>query len=195
MIGYLKGVDVAGLQEFQGPQQQAFRAAKTGFAMSAREDNAIVWNDSKFRLVKESSITVPYFEGHQKKMPVVLLEDRATGKQAYFINIHNPADTKNHHHQAGYRAEAVRRERALVEQLKASGLPVFLVGDFNEHGETRTKVTAGGLMQASDAPGGREEIDWVFGAGPVRFGASSANHDPQRAQVSDHPIVTATATI
>ncbi|MCW2926883.1 MAG: hypothetical protein JWM86_851 [Thermoleophilia bacterium] len=197
MISYLKkyDVDVVGLQEFQPSQQDAFRAAKSGYSMHGDKDNVIAWKSDKYQLVSSRSIKVPYFEGKERDMPVVQLEEKATGKRAWFINVHNPADTANHHGQQGYRTEAMKRERELVTQLRASGLPVFIVGDFNERGEARSTMTAGNLLTASDPKSGQEGIDWVFGTGPVRFTGNVIDQDPKRQKVSDHPIVVATAQV
>ncbi|MCW2924709.1 MAG: Type phosphodiesterase / nucleotide pyrophosphatase [Thermoleophilia bacterium] len=188
-------VDVAGLQEFQGSQRAAFASANTGYDMSTAGDNSIVWKSDTFRLVQKSSLKVPYFEGKETEMPVVQLEHKATGKRAWFVNIHNPADTADHHKQGAYRAEAVRREQAYVAKLRATGLPVYLVGDFNDRSTAAKSLTAGGAATASAPASARPEIDWIFGAGPVQFTGSQADHSPERAQVSDHPIVVATTQI
>jgi endonuclease/exonuclease/phosphatase family metal-dependent hydrolase len=188
-------VDVAGLQEFQTPQREAFRAAKTGYDMFGTGHNTIVWRTDRFRLVSSDTLKVPYFEGRETEMPVVQLEDRLTGKRAWVVNIHNPADTKDHPDQERHRDEATRRERRLVEQLRTTGMPVFLVGDFNEREEAREQLSAGGLATASDPVGGRANIDWVFGSGPVRFTEHHVDDSTRERQVSDHPIVVATAQI
>lgn len=187
-------VDVAGLQEFQKSQREAFRSAGTGYDMHGERDNVIVWRADRFRMVARDRVTIPYFEGRPRDMPAVQLEDRQTGRRAWFVNIHNPADTKEHPRNAANRAEAVRREREFVERLRATGLPVFLVGDFNDSSGVRTALTSGTAGMASSAPGGaRVGIDQVFGAGAVRFTAHERDDSPRDDRVSDHPIVVVSA--
>jgi exonuclease III len=195
MIRYLtdKHVDVAGLQEFQGSQQAAFKAAKTGYSMYTKGANSIVWKSDTFRKVSASSVKIPYFDGHQVDMPIVQLEHKATGKRAWFVNIHNPADTADHHHQAGYRAEALKREEALLAKLRATGLPVYLVGDFNDTSKAKSAITADGRTKTP--AGAKTGIDWIFGTGGATFTGYDRDRSPTSAKVSDHPIVVANTTI
>jgi endonuclease/exonuclease/phosphatase family metal-dependent hydrolase len=196
MIKYLtdKHVDVAGLQEFQGSQQAAFKAAKTGYDMYTKGANSIVWKSDTFRKVSASSVKIPYFNGHEVDMPVVQLEHKATGKRAWFVNIHNPADTADFHNQGGYRAEGLQREQALLAKLRATGLPVYLVGDFNDSTKAKRAITADGKT-TSAAGSSTKGIDWIFGTGGAQFTSYDRDRSPTTTQVSDHPIVVASTTI
>ena len=187
-------VDIAGLQEFQGPQQQQFKKLAPGFDMFADGDNAIVWNAKKFRAVEKRTVTIPYFEGNPRKMPVVQLEDKSTGKRMWIINIHNPADTKDHPRNAANRARAVQIEQNLVRELRASGLPVMIVGDFNEGKSVDADMEKAGL-QASAPKGARTGVDWIFGSEGVQFSNYSFDQSTKKSGTSDHPLVVSTATI
>ena len=97
-------VDVAGLQEFQGDQQAAFRRAGTGYAMHGERDNVVIWREDRFRMVEHRSLTIPYHGGKPREMPAVLLEDLATGQRSWHVNVHNPADTKSSPNNGAHRA-------------------------------------------------------------------------------------------
>lgn len=187
-------VDIAGMQEFQGPQQAAFKKLAPGYAMAAEGDNAVVWNKEKFKLVERRSVTIPYFEGHGRKMPVVQLEDRQTGKRVWVVNIHNPADTKDHPHNAANRAKAINIEQHLMRELQGTGVPVMFVGDFNERNTVDNDLAQAG-MDSARPNAARSEIDWIFGSKGVDFSNYSADHSTQSSGISDHPIIVSTATI
>ncbi len=188
------GVDVAGFQEFQGDQQAAFKRLKPGWKVVAEKDNAIVWNDSKFKLVKRQSLTIPYFEGQPRKMPVVQLEDRTTGAKFWVVDVHNPANTKAHPDNEANRDRATKLEQDLVKKLGAGGLPVFVVGDFNERAEARDKMTSVAGTVSAAPKQARTGIDWIFGSGGVKFSDYAFDTATQQSKTSDHPMVVATAT-
>ncbi|MGI9156505.1 MAG: peptidoglycan DD-metalloendopeptidase family protein [Marmoricola sp.] len=197
-----KGIDVAGLQEFQKPQHAMFRklAGDTYAAYPADEktdtENSIVWRRSAFDLVSAATFDVTYFNGSIRHMPYVLLRQRSTGLTSYFINVHNPADTYQYHHQAEYRARAIAAEKALIITLRQSGRPVFLTGDLNDRAAAFCPLTAGKLMLSADSvpsmtcalpPGAW--IDWVLAAGQARFATYTRDWSTRDNQISDHPIV------
>src|SRR5688572_27919064 len=101
------GVEVEGLQEFQPPQHDEFtRAAGNRYAFwfpPGDPDNAIAWRRDRWAFVSSATVEVPYFEGHLTDMPVVRLRRLATGQDAIFVNIHNPADTRRHPRQKRFR--------------------------------------------------------------------------------------------
>ncbi|MEP6814141.1 MAG: peptidoglycan DD-metalloendopeptidase family protein [Marmoricola sp.] len=197
-----KGVDVAGLQEFQKRQHAMFRdlAGDTYAAYPADErtdtDNSIIWRRSAFDLVHASTFDVTYFNGTIRHMPYVLLKQRSTGLTAYFINVHNPANTHLYHHQEKWRAQAIQTERALIVRLRASGRPVFLTGDLNDRELAFCPLTAGKLMLAPNsvpstdcAPPPQPWIDWLFAAGPARFATYDRDWVTRDNKITDHPIV------
>ncbi len=195
------GVDVVGLQEFQGSQFRAFRelAGSTYATYSDRDDteNAIAWSRDRFVLVSGRTFGVPYFQGRERRMPVVRLRDRVSDRELYVVNVHNPADTRQYARQAGNRTAAVEREVALLRRLARTGTPVLLTGDMNDKQGVFCALTAGGLMVAAN--GGQAEprcrlpadagIDWIFGHGDLRFEDYRVDRSPRRDGTSDHPIV------
>jgi len=198
-------VDVAGFQELQHEQARALQAATGGgYALypgaGARDsDNSIGWRTSRFGLVRATTLSVPYFDGHHRQMPVVLLRDRASGLQAWFGNFHNPAETSRYHHQQRWRTEATYLEAALARRTAATGVPLFVTGDMNERADFFCRFTAAapGMVAArggSNGPGGclagrPRAVDWVLGSRGVVF----SGYDEDRSHLvditTDHPVV------
>jgi endonuclease/exonuclease/phosphatase family metal-dependent hydrolase len=213
MIALLQkyGTGVIGLQEFQSSQYDAFaRLAGNAYGMfpgpaaSARDrENTIVWRRDTFDLVSSSSIEIPYFNGNRRNMPVVVLKHKATGKTLILINVHNPANTRTYRDQDRYRADALRIERAAIQQLRERyGRPVILTGDLNDRVEPFCALTAGGLV-TSPAGGSNSDkcspppnpgIDWIFGTAGLTWTGYSKDKSPV-GTTSDHPYVTASADL
>ena len=196
------GVDVVGLQEFQKPQHEMFQnlaGNRYGVYPAKRDvdtENSIVWRLSSFALVEAHRFDVTYFNGSIRKMPYILLREKSTGYTAWFINVHNPADTRKYTHQEKYRAMAIEAERNLVIQLRGTGRPVFLTGDLNDREKAFCPLTAGKLMLAPQsipsmtcAPPAKLWIDWIFGAGQTRFTTYSVDWTVKDRNISDHPLV------
>jgi hypothetical protein len=142
-----------------------------------------------------SYIDVQYFEGI-RHMPVVQLRERATGRTAYFINVHNPASGVGYGDQTAHRRAAIATERAKIIELRATGRPVFLTGDFNDRLAAFCPLTAGILTITPDsvpsgtcAPPRSLGIDWIFAAGPARFSRYARDWKPKDLRLTDHPIV------
>lgn len=203
------GVDVVGLQEFQKPQRASFLAAAGNTygiyptTASSDTENSIIWRNSTMEFVSGSTIDVPYFDGHIRKMPVVLLRHRASGREAYFINVHNPASGVGYGDETANRRKAIAVERAKVIELRATGAAVFLTGDMNDRSPAFCPLTAGKLMMAPNSipsmacsmPAKDTGIDWVLAAGPARFSRYGYDWTPKNQRLTDHPIVWARAHI
>jgi murein DD-endopeptidase MepM/ murein hydrolase activator NlpD len=202
------GVDVVGLQEFQRPQYRSFeRRVGSVYALwSAPGDteNAIAWRRDRFQLVSARTLSIPYFNGHHRRMPVVRLLDRRTGKTAVFLNVHNPADTHQYHHQGHWRSVAVGLERALVRRLSAAGATrVFVTGDMNDRHDVFCRLTSGALMSSATGPSGgagcqlpkHPEIDWIFGSRGVAFSDYTWERSRLVRWTTDHPFVVARAHV
>lgn len=204
-------VDVAGLQEYQKPQAQWFDT--NGYGTTWEQfyfdppgpawdpDNAIIWRRSTMELVDKQTFSVPYFNGNLRAMPAVLLREKATGRTAWYVNTHNPSSSAQRGDNAVHRAAAVAIQRAKVLELRQSGRPVFLMGDFNDNEAAFCPLTAGRLMispnsQPSDTcamPAKYRSIDWIFAAGQVRFSRYERDLTPKQALINDHPIIATTA--
>ena len=133
-------IDVVGTQEFQESQYDywvsrgnlnTWGAYYWDPAGKKRDtENAIIWRKSTMQFVSGSTFDIPYFNGNIRHVPAVLLRERSTGRTAYFMNVHNPANTRGN--AAGYRARAINIEKQKMISLRASGRPVLFTGDFND---------------------------------------------------------------
>lgn len=208
------GVDVVGLQEFQEPQYNSFMNMSAGtfgvypdqatlddksspFMQGnyAPTENSIIWRNSTMELVSTDFIRVPYFVA-PRNMPIVLLRERATGQMAYFINVHNPASGVGYGDQSAARAQAIAIERQKIIDLRATGLPVFITGDFNDAAPAFCGITSQMLAISPDsipsmgcAMPRSSGIDWIFAAGPARFTRYARDWKPKNMRLTDHPIV------
>jgi endonuclease/exonuclease/phosphatase family metal-dependent hydrolase len=105
----------------------------------------------------------------------------------------------------GQRNASTETEARLVNTLEASGKPVLLVGDFNEHESffcriaARTNlVSANGGRYAGGCvpPPGPVRIDWLLGsAGLVDFSGYHQDGATLAERMSDHYLVYATAQL
>ncbi|GGF41712.1 hypothetical protein GCM10011519_14400 [Marmoricola endophyticus] len=204
-----KKVDVAGLQELQpgqydqlmslaGGTYASFHTTRTYGNHPRDTENTIIWRKSAFDLVSSQTLQIPYFDGNPRLIPVVQLREKASGRSAWFINTHNPANTAQFPHQESYRAKAIAIERQKIIDLRASGLPVFLTGDLNDREAAFCPLTAGKLMLSADsvpsttcAPPKGIWIDQILAAGPARFTTYDRDWAAKTQKVSDHPIVVA----
>lgn len=203
-----KGVSVVGLQEFQANQVGPFLAAAGMRAFpgsslgSLAGENSIAWDAGVWELVEGHTHSIPYFGGKGREMPYVKLRHLGTGRVAWFSNYHNPADV--HGNAQGYRVTATAREAALVRELTADGTPMFTTGDMNERDSYACRFSAAGMHSADGARTvdgscrlpGDEWIDWIWGSSAVTFSGYVRDYGPRSdPKISDHPIITATATV
>jgi hypothetical protein len=205
-------VDLVGFQELQSDQmRELLRVTGGAFATypgpgaSARSgENAVAWRTDTWQLVRPGSVSIPYFNGSPRPMPVVLLRHRATGVQVYLANFHNPADTSQYRHQQRWRDQATAAEITLANRLRSTGVPLLVTGDMNEREEYFCRMTAGAPMTAarggSNGPSGcRAErpraVDWIFGSTGVRFDGYAEDRSPLVDQTTDHPVIVSGVTV
>ena len=196
------GADVIGVQEMQRIQRADFykrmKSAYTFYPFDGGTDtdNSILWRQATFQFVQGGTFKVPYFNGNLRNMPWALLKEKATGRTAYFLNVHNPATLDRVGDQSQWRRKAIAIEREMVAIFKATGRPVFLTGDFNDKAAAFCPLTGDGLMVASSGGDGAKcvlpyqaSIDWVFGAGRIAFSVHIKDKTPMTLGLSDHPMV------
>ncbi len=203
-----QGVEVVGFQEFEPPQFRSFMRRTGGSwgvypALSKGRGGlrqSIAWRRDTWELADYGTIPIPYFRGSIIPMPVILLTHKETERQVYLINIHNPASNPRRGNNERWRDVATNREVAKVRSLRkaAPGVPVILMGDFNEKAEAFCRVAGRGDIVAAN-PGGTgggcrapelTGIDWIFGTDNLTFS------DYQRLDTggaSDHPMLVTTA--
>lgn len=204
-----EGVELVGFQEMQKDQAQAFlRRAGTRYGLYPGLEggrlpthNSLAWRKDRWDLVQAQTMEVPYFEGRPAKMPVVRLRHRESGQELWMINVHNPADTKEHPGQERHRDQAEALERAMVQRLRAqSGLPVLLVGDMNEREDAyRAFVQEGGMRASLEGQGGKPPrkmgIDWILATPGLSLFGHQKRQDALVRRTTDHPVVLSRARL
>ena len=201
-------LDVVGTQEFQGKQYDYFLAKGYGKDWGAcywnpagkkrDTENLVLYRRSTMELLDCKTFDIPYFYGNIRHVPAALLKEKATGRTFYVLNVHNPANVRGN--AAKYRARAIAIEKQKIIDLRATGRPVFITGDFNDRQAAFCPLTANKLtISPNSVPSmtcayPREStIDWIFAAGQVRFSYYLRDMYPKNAKISDHPLVQARA--
>jgi endonuclease/exonuclease/phosphatase family metal-dependent hydrolase len=172
-----RGFDIVGLQEYQSPQHKLFlkrTAGAWGVYPGLQEgrrpvQNSIVWRRSEWTLVEKHLYKIPYFGGTMVAQPYVKLR-HTDGHEVWVVNTHNPADARGPAQK--WRDQAVAIQAALANELQRTGVPIFLVGDFNDRDKAFCDLTAaaphltaangGGWRGGTCAPPPRSRIDWIF---------------------------------
>jgi endonuclease/exonuclease/phosphatase family metal-dependent hydrolase len=189
-----RGVGVGGMQEVQADQLRVLQARMPGYSFwpAASLGNQgirlqVYWRSDRFTMKDQGS--VPYvFASQRIPLPYVLLRDNASGAEFWVITTHNSAGGME-----AQRDAATVVEINLIHQLAATGKPVIITGDMNEHTEFFCKVAAATGMVAANGGSGAGgchlppaplRVDWIMGRG-VSF--SGYRQDAAgMARASDH---------
>jgi murein DD-endopeptidase MepM/ murein hydrolase activator NlpD len=200
-------VDIVGFQEMQNVQAAEFLRTNSAYRLwyppGTTSEYAIAWKPTRFQLIQAQSQVVPRYNGERIKMPVVLLRDRTTGRQAWFLNVHHAANTRKYPNQGRWRTEAVKGELKVIRYLASTGVPVFLVGDFNARDSAFCPFTRAGLNAAAGGSTGSPcvlpkryvGIDWIFGTRGTRFSGHTVDRGPLVRWTTDHPLIVTRAQI
>lgn len=197
------GADIVGTQELQADQLAALTSrtgltAWPGTAWGSEEtDNSILYDDSRFDYVEGTSFTVT-FMGRPRPQPILKLKDTATGREFYVVNTHLSAGGGSY---AGERYAGMSTLVGVMNDLKATGLPVLLTGDMNDREIFYCRVVDPADLSASNGggagcapPGGQIPVDWVVGSGITWSGYWRDTSSTAR-RISDHIFVSATAHV
>ncbi len=201
------GADIVGFQELEAEQYDAFMAATgdqfesyPGRSLPGRAVmSTLVWRAATWKAVERTTISVPFMRWTQQ-MPLVLLENRTTGKQVWVLNVHNAPRSWQ-----AQRDRATATEIAVIRRLRNGGYPVLFIGDMNERNPILCRVTrrtdlysaAGGGFQG----GGRcdpprvAKIDFLFASPEARFSGFVVDRSPLVKQTTDHAVLRATVTL
>jgi endonuclease/exonuclease/phosphatase family metal-dependent hydrolase len=174
-----RGTDVGGMQEVQSDQLAVLRNRMPSYSFwpgSSLGHNGerlqIYWRSDRFTMEKSGSVSY-VFSSQRIPLPYVLLRDNDTGAEFWMITTHNSAGGME-----GQRDAATGVEINLINDLKATGVPVVITGDMNEHTEFFCRVAAATGMVAANggyAAGGCHlpppplRVDWIMGGGGVSF--------------------------
>lgn len=200
------GVDILGTQELQADQlagmmSRTGMAAYPGYSWGQMEtDNSILYDDEVFELVETSQFTIT-FMGRPRPQPIIKLRHRATGSELYVVNTHTSPGGGAYLVQ---RRNAQAALAAVVNDLKATGLPVLVTGDMNDREEfwcqvaPRAGLTApngGSWSDGCRPPPSPLPVDWVVGAGPVTWSNYWRDTSSVTRRISDHFFISATAHV
>lgn len=194
-----RGVDVGGMQEVQSNQLSMLRGRMSAYSFwpgtslgHNGERLQIYWRSSQFTMEKAGSVTYT-FSSQRIPLPYVLLRDNATGAEFWMITTHNSAGGME-----VQRDSATGVEIALINQLRATGLPVIITGDMNEHTEFFCRVAASTGMVAANGgsgaggchlPAGPLRVDWIMGGAGAGGSVSFSGYRQDGAglhRASDH---------
>lgn len=209
-VGFLRSnqVSVVGFQEFQTEQYNTFVGLAGGEysvypgGPGGRQavQNSIAWRKADWDVVETHTIQIPYFGGKGMPMPYILLRNKASGREVWFMNFHNPADA--HGPAQRWRDAAVSIEIGLVKRLHASGNPVIMTGDFNDREEFMCRVGQAGMHSANGAYWDGSchlprpmQVDWITATAEVDFTGYIADKSAAVLRSSDHPMVRSNVTI
>lgn len=206
------GVDVGSVQEFQRSQAQAF--ARTvgdvydvwpGLTGSPEDgENSVVWRRDRFQALQTRSVTHPYFDGHPRSYPVVLLRDLQSGTRFWVTSYHNPADTKRFGGQARWRQQALALEVPEINDLlRSTQQPVIVAGDMNDREDffcpfargTGMRSASGGFATPAGCSLPVRWIDWIMGSPAVAFTDYRQDRSALVSRTSDHPMVLTGVTV
>jgi endonuclease/exonuclease/phosphatase family protein len=174
-----RGVDVGGMQEVQADQLAVLQNRMAGYsfwpAASLGHQGVrlqVYWRSDQFTMKDQGS--VPYvFASQRIPLPYVLLRDNSSGAEFWVITTHNSAGGME-----AQRDAATVVEINLIHRLMATGKPVIITGDMNEHTEFFCKVaTATGMVAANGGSGAGGcrlpprplRVDWIMGGHGVSF--------------------------
>jgi endonuclease/exonuclease/phosphatase family metal-dependent hydrolase len=154
----------------------------------------VMWQRADWKLIWHSSISIPFTSGWRPQ-PIVRLQQRSTGAEVYWINVHFSA---RHRNQAD-RDKAMKILLRAIGQLKGDGLPILLTGDFNEIAPAFCAITGKTPLVAATGGsnvGGRcvlprgARIDWVFGSRGL-FSRALMDASAQVRRTTDHHVLSA----
>jgi alpha-tubulin suppressor-like RCC1 family protein len=155
---------------------------------------SVMWKRADWKMTWHSSISIPFTSGWRPQ-PIVKLQQRATGAQVYWINVHFSARRA---HQAD-RDRSMRILLKAIHRLKGDHLPILLTGDFNEIARAFCSITGKTPLEA--ATGGSNvsgrcrlpkaaRVDWIFGS-RGSFSRALMDDSAQVRRTTDHHVLSA----
>lgn len=199
------GTSIIGLQEIQLDQLTSLGSASQGTLSfypgtslgGAGVPQNLAWDNRVWRPTYTGQITIP-FVGTTRPQPIVRLQNIASGREIYVINIHNSPNDRQ-----AERNQALDIEVAAIKQLRQDGIPVFVMGDFNERDHTFCTITGqtdllasnGGSNAGSCQPPGAMRVDWIFGSPDARMTGHVTDQGPAVRRITDHAVISTDVTV
>lgn len=193
-------VDIMGLQEPNSDQMYHFlKAARGTWDVYPRPESgddaseaALAWRTSVWEAVETTTLTTQFISKELPR-PVVKLRHRVTGKEIWVMNVHNAPWEYQFK-----RDRATNVQIARINELRATGLPVFFIGDMNEKRTLMCKVLSktdlvspfGGSYDPASGrcsnPPSRMRVDWIFGSPDAAYSNFEYTRPPLLSLVTDH---------
>lgn len=193
-----KGIDVVGFQEVQADQLRVLGRDLDDYliwpyqrlGMSQGLRLQIAYRRSDFKFVEGHHFDT-MFAGNRRPIPYVRLEDRASGKEFWFLSLHN----------SRWPAERARAENTIVRkvnELRDTGIPVVVGGDTNEWFSFACELGHRAEMRSANPaqpfPACRavrnQEFDYLLANPKVAFSRYRQIGGPEVWRASDHKLVT-----
>lgn len=191
-----RGASIIGFSEIQTDQLNVFRNNAPGFGVypgtslgGGGVPQTVAWNTAVWSLVEATQIYIP-FSGQVRPQPVVKLAHVETGAELWVMNVHNSPQGMEGERD---RAEAV--EIAKINELRATGVPVVVTGDFNEKQEVLCEVTAAtGLNSAVGGgscypPPQPMRVDWIFASPELSLSSYAVTREAPVPSITDHAVL------
>ncbi len=206
-IDYLHALNasIVGFQEIQRDQLSWFNQASGGeydlwpgtSLGSQGVQTSVAWRSDTWKLREATSVEIPFIT-QKRLMPLLRLENIATGRSIWVMNVHNAPQGRQ-----VQRTKAVNLEiRKLKKVLGAD--PVFLIGDFNERDRVFCEVTGrlgfvaprGGSGDGGcQPPSGKVRVDWIFGSPDVSYSGYVEDRRPLVQRITDHAVLRARISV
>jgi endonuclease/exonuclease/phosphatase family metal-dependent hydrolase len=189
-----------GLQEPNSDQMFHFlKAARGTWDVWPRPESgddaveaSLAWRTSVWEAVEKNTV-ITQFISKELPRPVVKLRHRVTGKEIWVMNVHNAPWEYQFK-----RDKATNVQIDVINQLRATGAPVFFIGDMNEKRTLLCKVLSktdlvspfGGAYDPATRrctnPPSRMRVDWIFGSPDAAYSNFEYTRPPLLSVVTDH---------
>ena len=187
VVGHLRRtvVDFGVLAEVEAPQREAFESFGREYALVSTPDatdDVVFYRRSVFRLVSKDTVTMYYRHGARVSAPVVVLEERSSGRQVGVLPVHFPASIPSAPKQKKWRDLNARIVKDVVAR---SEVPMVVAGDFNQRNDILCDLTSPGTGLVS--PLAKHEKCATAGRAPIDQAFLSPSLHPDRYRVYSGP--------
>lgn len=182
-----QGISIAGVGEFQGKAWRVLAGINGGvWDIFARGQsgpygqNPVVWRTTDWSFVAGEELRHSFYNCAnggtcRGSSSMVRLKHKATGRELYVLNTHHTSDGRG----GGRRAANRSMELSRINAVKASGIPVIYMGDFNEVGGAHGHI--GRYLRPAFSGMG---IDQIWGTSNIDF--EGGHYDGAFRRWTDH---------
>ncbi|MGH3351332.1 MAG: endonuclease/exonuclease/phosphatase family protein [Nocardioides sp.] len=195
VVGHMRRtlIDFGVLAEVEAPQREAFERFGREYALVSTPDatdDAVFFRRSVFRLVSKDPVTMYYRDGARVTAPVVVLEERSTGRRVGVLPVHFPATLPSIPNQRKWRQVDAQIVKSVVAR---SEVPMVVAGDFNQRNDILCDLTSPEVGLASPLASHqacktarRAPIDQAFLSPSLRPDRYRVYSGPSARRATDH---------